>query len=78
MPTKSSFFLFLSKGTFTSVPKDNKLIKIQKTVEIHVSFFNVLLVGGRIRIRTNNYGSGSEALKNIAGLRIRNTDYRST
>jgi hypothetical protein len=39
------------------------------------SFFNFLLVGGRIRIRTNDNGSGSETPKNLRGLRIRNTDY---
>jgi hypothetical protein len=58
------FFCFLlSAGTFTSVFKDNTLLRSHKTLEIK-SFHNFMLVDGkiwiqiRIRICTNKYGSG--------------------
>ncbi len=50
-------FLFLSVVKFTSVFNDNNLFWSHKAVEIKV-FIIFLLVDGRIRIRTNNYGSG--------------------
>jgi hypothetical protein len=38
--------------------KNNKLLESHKTAEKRV-FLNFLPVAARIRIRTNNYGSGS-------------------
>jgi hypothetical protein len=39
-------------------PGQNVIIKVKKTVETKI-FQKLLIVYGRIRIRTNNYGSGS-------------------
>jgi hypothetical protein len=76
MSTKNRFFcLLLNVGAFTSVFKDNKLIRSYKTVEIKVflTFVNIFrrfFVDGRIwfwtgSICTNNYrydsGSGSRS-----------------
>ncbi len=48
MATKSKFFcLLLNAGTFTSVSKDSKSLRVHKTVEIKV-FLNFSLVYGRI------------------------------
>ena len=44
------FCLLLTVGTFTSVFKDNKLLRSQKAVKIKL-FLNFLLVYGLIRIR---------------------------
>ncbi len=61
---KISFFvqvflcLLLAVGTLTSVFKNDKLLRNHKTVEIKF-IFTFLLVDRRIRIRSNNYGSGA-------------------
>jgi hypothetical protein len=74
MPSKSIFTIFLPYygtvlivGTFTPVFKDNKSLKVEKS-QLKSRFFSIiLLVDGRIRIRTNNYvsWSGSWRLKNL-------------
>jgi hypothetical protein len=62
--TKIGFFRFLlTAGAFTSVVKYKFLIS-DKHEKIKV-FLIFLLVDGRIRIRPNNYGSGSRMPKNI-------------
>ncbi len=58
IPTKKSFFLLINYCRYTSVFIDNKSLRRHKTVEIKI-FLNFLCVDGRIRIHTNNYGSGS-------------------
>ncbi len=54
------FCLFLTVGTLTSVFKDNISWISHKTVEIFVylNFYDWQCLDRRIRIRTNNYGSG--------------------
>ncbi len=57
-PTKilSLFCLFLTVGTFTTLLKDQVVKKSQK--QLKGGFLSVFwLVDGRIRIRTNNYGT---------------------
>jgi hypothetical protein len=77
MPTKNKFFpsfpqVFCllhtkGKGTVKSVFNDKKLSRSHKTIEIKV-FLMFLLADGRIRIRTNNYGTGKP--KNGSGTLI--------
>jgi hypothetical protein len=57
-------YYLITVGTFTSVFKDDKLLRSYKTVEIK-GFQNFLLVDKRGRIRTNNYESGSGRPKNL-------------
>ncbi len=58
---------------YTSAFNDKKILRSHKTLEIKI-FFDYLPVDGRIRMRiririlTNNYGSGR-----LKGFRIRNT-----
>jgi len=60
MPTKNNFFSaflrisVLSVDAFTSFFKDNKSLRIHKTVEVKV-FLKFLLAGGRIRINPDSY-----------------------
>ncbi len=59
MPTKYKFFwLFLTVDTFTSVFKENKLLRNQKTVEI-MGFLNFFVCWWEVWIRTNTCWSGS-------------------
>ncbi len=72
MPTKTKFFQFFfyvsgTICTLTSVFKDNVSMRSHKTVEImvYLNFLCLLIKGDPDRIRTNNYGSGSQRLTNI-------------
>jgi|LakMenEpi03Aug12_release.lakeMendotaPanAssembly.Ray.scaffolds.fasta_scaffold698334_1 hypothetical protein len=75
MPTKNKFclgILFLP-GTYSRYIyiglKDNWSLRSHKTIEIKafLLFFIFLLVDGRIRIRTNNYGSEHPDIQKLTG-----------
>jgi hypothetical protein len=75
MPTKNKIFFLsslLTVCTFTSVFIENKLLSSHKTVK-NQGFLRFFRVVGRIRIRTNTYGS--ESRKNFLFQRIRNTGW---
>ncbi len=71
----SSFFVYYKvpglPGTCTSVFKDKKP-ESHKTIEIKV-LFTILLDDGRVRIRSNNDGSGGPKNLRVLGIWIHNT-----
>jgi hypothetical protein len=69
-------YYVLFDGTFTSVFKGKTSIRSKNNAVVETKYFLTvlfLLVDGRIRIRTNNDGSGSGRPKNIR-IRSHNTE----
>ncbi len=75
-PTKNHFYFLLFEGTFILFYKDKKVIKESQNRK-KSKFFLLALLDWRVRIRTNNDGSGSGRSKIIRILKSEINKYRN-